>query len=93
MSFDLENKKFVNWITDIIKKELDKRNLSQGNWQLGVVSSVISPKKLNVFVNGSTTPQEVSCNPDETFSQNDHVWVIFINGDSKNKFVLCRRAV
>lgn len=77
----------------LIKTEIRNAGLLTGQWRLGKVASVISNKKLMVKVDGSTVAQEIGCNPDGNFSINDEVWVIFINGDSKNKFVISRRAV
>lgn len=80
-------------IRAIVKNEIRNAGLLTGQWRLGTVASVISNKKLMVKVDGSETAQEIGCNPDGNFSVNDEVWVIFINGDSKNKFVISRRAV
>ena len=80
-------------IRTIVKNEIRNAGLLTGQWRLGKVTSVISNKKLMVKVDGSDRAQEVGCNPDCNFSANDEVWVIFINGDAKNKFVISRRAV
>lgn len=80
-------------VSNIVKTEINNLGLMMGNWQLGVVKSVISPKKLSVLINGSTEAQEVPCNPDVPFSEGDNVFVIFVNGDPRNKFVMNRRAL
>lgn len=72
---------------------LREKRILGGEWHLGKVESVISSKKISVYVDGSDTPQRIPCNPDVTFNVGDHVWVIFVNGDSRNKFVLSKRAI
>lgn len=88
----MNDKKFHDLIKTIVQNELKAQNLV-GNWHLGVVDSVTSSKKLSVFVDGSTTAQSISCNPDVTFNVNDEVWVVFINGNPRDKFVISKRAV
>jgi hypothetical protein len=80
-------------IEKMIYQVLRENRLLFGEWQLGKVAEVISEKRLKVYVNGSDVAQTIPCNPDVMFSVDDEVWVIFVNGDSKNKFVLCKRAV
>jgi hypothetical protein len=80
-------------IKKIIYQILRKENLFQGEWHNGKVESVISAKLLSVYVDGSTTAQKIPCNPDVTFVIGDEIFVIHVNGDSKNKFALCRRGV
>jgi hypothetical protein len=87
------NEKFINAVSKIVYSILKKENILIGQWHLGKVESVISAKKISVYVDGSTTPQEIPCNPDITFSVNDEIWVIFINNDSRNKFAISKRAV
>lgn len=80
-------------IKQIIFDILNKEKLLIGNWHLGVVDEVVSQTKLRVIVDNGTTPQLISCNPDITFNVGDNVWVIFINGNARDKFVLSRRAI
>ncbi len=88
-----EGKETLSLFKKIIKKVLKEENLSRNEWHVGKVSSVISTKLLNVYVNGSTIVQKIPCNPNVTFSVGEEVWVHFVNGDSKNKFVPYKRAI
>lgn len=76
-----------------VLKILDRYGVLQGQWRLGVVTQVISPTKLKVKIDGGTQPQTVSCNPDITFAVGNNVWVIFINGNGRDKFVISKRAI
>lgn len=76
-------------ILDVLKKE----GMLTGQWHLGTVDRVISSTKLKVFVDGGSVAQTVSCNPDVTFSKGDEVWVVFINGNPRDKFVISKRAI
>lgn len=85
--------KFFNLVKKIVYKILTKEKLLQSEWRLGKVASIISTKMLTVYINGSTVAQRVPCNPDVTFAVGDEIWVICINKDSKNMYVLSKRAV
>lgn len=89
----MNHEQFYNTVEDIVLKVLKNKNLLVGNWHLGEVDEVISQTKLKVFIDGGETSVTVSCNPDITFNVGDHVWVIFINGNTRDKFVLCKRAI
>ena len=89
----LNDKQTYDTIKQIVLDVINKEKALIGNWHLGTVDQIISPTKLKVFVDGSTISQTISCNPDVTFTIGDHVWVIFINGNQRDKFVLCHRAV
>lgn len=80
-------------LSEIVRTEIRNLGLLNGDWHLGKVDSVVSNKMLNVLIDGSSTPQPVPCNPDINFSPQDNVIVVYINGNSKDKFVLCKRAV
>lgn len=84
------NKKFIKYVQDIVYKVLDKEGVLKKDWHYGIVESVISDNYLNIYVDDSTISQKISCNPNITFNTGDKVYVIFINGDSKDKFVLCK---
>ena len=88
-----QNEKFLKVIKDMVYTILVNENLLRGDWQNGKVKGVISKKMLTVSVNGSSETQNIPCNPDVPFAINDEVFVVNINGDSRNKFVLCRRGV
>ena len=87
------NEKFFDAVRKIVYQILNNENLLRREWHLGKVESVIDAKTLMVFVNGSTISQKITCNPSVTFAVNDEVWVLFINGDSKDKFVISKRGV
>lgn len=80
-------------ITKIVHSTISNLGLLKGDWQLGTIDSIISPKKAMVFINGSSESYPIPTNPDVTFHPQDSVFVILVNGDSKNKFVISRRAV
>lgn len=84
---------FYKSIEQIILNVLNDKGILNGQWHLGEVETVVSPLKLKVFVDGDVTSQTVSCNPDITFNAGDHVWVIFINGNPRDKFVVSKRSV
>lgn len=80
-------------IESIIYNVLNENKLLNNQWHVGKVDSILSPTKLKVFVDGSETSLTVSCNPDITFNVGDYVWVIFINGNPRDKFVISKRAI
>lgn len=87
------NNVFVEYIIKIIYKVLRKEKILQSEYRLGKVDTIISPTQLKVFIDGSTTSVTCACNPDVTFSVGDNVFVLFINNNTNNRFVLCKRAV
>lgn len=89
----MNDKQFYDKVNEIVSDVLTRQGLLIGQWRLGTVDQIISPTKLKVFIDGSDTPQTVSCNPDITFTSGNHVWVIYINGNARDKFVLSKRAV
>lgn len=89
----LNDKQTYDAIKEIIMDVLNTQGLLAGQWHLGTVDQVVSTTKLKVFVDGSTTSQTISCNPDITFGVGDQIWVIFINGNRRDKFALCKRAI
>jgi hypothetical protein len=89
----MNDKQFHNIIREIIREELKKLNLLTGQWHLGTVSEILSQKRLKVFVDGSDTAQTIPCNPDITFAVNDEVWVVYINGNPRDKYVISKRAI
>lgn len=88
-----EQRALLDLIKSVVQTEIRNQGLLRGQWHLGKVKEVKSDKMLSVFVDGSNQAQDVPCNPDGKFSVNNEVWVVFINGDSKNKFVISRRAI
>jgi hypothetical protein len=89
----MDDKKIYNLISEIVTDMLNKQGLLLGHWHLGTVDQVLSSTKLKVFVDGSDVSQTVSCNPDVTFATGNHIWVVFINGNSRDKFAISKRAV
>jgi hypothetical protein len=83
----------IKTVKQTLQQELEKLNLLKGDWHSGVVASVIDSKYLSVKVDGSDTAQTIPFNQSEIFTANDNVLVIFLNHDSKNKFVLCKKPV
>lgn len=85
--------RFIEVVQNIVRTELNNAGLYNGQWHLGTVDAVVSTSTLKVFVDGSIVSQQVPCNPDVTFSQGDKVFVLFVNGDSKNKFIPFKRGI
>jgi hypothetical protein len=83
-------KQFVEIVYNVLRKE---KLIGGGSWHVGTVDEVISDKRLRVFVDGNDVSQIVSCNPDIAFSKGDEVWIIFVNKNPIDKFVLSKRAV
>lgn len=88
-----DNKTFMSTLKTLIYKIIEESNIINCEWHVGKVANIIDSKTLTVYVDGTTVAQKIPCNPDITFSANDEVWVHFVNGDSKNKFVPYKRAV
>lgn len=80
-------------IKEMIHDELRTLKLLTGQWHVGTVDTVTSTTRLKVFLDGSTTSITIPCNPDVTFVAGDKVWVVFINGNARDKFVLCKRGI
>lgn len=89
----MTEQQFYDVVKKIVYQILIKEKLLQSEWHLGKVESVIDSKTLSVYVDGSTTPQTIPCNPDVTFNVGDEVFVLFVNNDSRNKFVPFKRGV
>lgn len=89
----MNDKQFYDKINEIVNDVLVAKGLLVAQWHLGIVDQVISTTKLKVFIDGGDVSQSTSCNPDVTFEQGNHVWVIYINGNPRDKFVLSKRAI
>jgi hypothetical protein len=89
----MTNKQIYDLIKSIVVEEIKAQGLLIGQWHLGVVNSVVDSKFLSVFIDGSTTAQNIPYNPSVSFIPNEEIWVVYINGNSKDKFALCKRAV
>jgi hypothetical protein len=87
------DRQFYEYVKQIVIDILKSNGMFIGQWHVGTVDQVISPTRLKVFVDGSNTSQTIPCNPDVTFNVGDYVWVVYINGNPRDKFVLCKRAV
>ena len=78
----------IKLVNDIVDKKIKKLNKE---WHLGKIDSVVNEYKAYVFVDGSTISQLIPTNPDITFTENDEVFVHFINGNEKSKYVPYKR--
>ncbi|MGM7685229.1 hypothetical protein ACSVDA_24290 [Cytobacillus sp. Hm23] len=58
-----------------------------------VIYEIISSTKVKVIVDGGSIPQTVSCNPDVSFDVSDEVWVLFVNGNPRDQFVISKRSL
>ncbi|MCY9599131.1 hypothetical protein PC41400_08100 [Paenibacillus chitinolyticus] len=87
----MTNEDFIKAVRQIVNIELKENNLAIGHWHLGTVMKVKNKTLLSISINGSATSQDVPCNPDVNFIKGDLVYVVYVNGDSKNKFVPYKR--
>lgn len=84
--------KFMDAVKKIVYFILRKENILQNQWHVGTVSSVLSRYRLKVYIDGSDIEQLIPCNPNIEFVEGEKVWVLYINGDSKNKYVPFKRS-
>lgn len=61
-------------------------------WHYGTVASINSNGTLNAYIDGSNeiTPS-ISYNPDIHFRSGDRIWILYINGNSRNLFAFSKR--
>lgn len=85
--------KFVDAVTKVVESILRNKGLTNGQWHMGKVEEVLSNKLLSVYIDGSDEAQKIPCNPDVSFSQEDKVFVLYVNGNSKDKFVPFKRGI
>lgn len=83
----MNENQFYKHIEQIVLNVMKDKGMLVGQWHLGTVDSVVSQGKLKIFVDGDSTSQTVSCNPNVTFNVGDHVHVLFVNGNPRDKFV------
>lgn len=85
---------FQNKIIKLINSLVDKKikNLNK-EWHLGTIDSIVNEYKAYVFLDGSTISQLIPTNPDVTFTEGDEVFVHFVNGDQKFKYVPYKRSI
>ena len=78
----------------IIRQEIEGMGLLLPNVQYGVVQSLGSGNKLNVFINGSAvaTPNLPS-NPNITFNINDRVLILVANRNLRDLYVFAKVVV
>lgn len=86
---DFQNN-LIKTIKDLVKQELKGLNNRD---HYGRIDSVVDQYKAYVYVDNGTISQLIPTNPNITFSANEEVYVVFINGDEKDKFVLCQKAI
>lgn len=89
----MNDKQFHDLIKTMIRDELKAQGLLVGQWHLGKVGQTISTKQLKCYIDGGDALQTVACNPKVTFAVNDEIWVVYINGNPRDKFAICHRAV
>lgn len=87
----MDQSEFIELIKSIVNTELNNRNIG-GHFHLGKVDSVISRYSLKVFMNGLNHSYVIPCNPNIVFTEGDEVFIHYINGDSKDKYVPYKRA-
>ena len=89
----MNDKQIYNQIRRIVLDVLESEGMFIKEWHHGKVDVVTSPTHLKVFVDGSEMSQTISCNPDVTFTVGDEVWVLYINGNPRDKHVISKRAI
>lgn len=83
-------KQQLNIIEKFIYKILNRHNLLRGNDSFGVVTEVISIRKIKVIVDDGDVAQTLSCNPDVPFEVGSRVLIKYINGNPRDKHVISR---
>lgn len=91
--YDYAGKELIKFIEIIVDAILKRHRLIGRQWHNGKIKTVISSTLLEVYIDGDTTAIKVPCNPSVTFNINDEVLVLFVNGDSNNKFVISKRGL
>lgn len=77
---------FIDLLEKLIGKQLQKKM-----FHLGKIAS-IDGDRASVYIDGSTIPTpNVSYNPNIKFNAGEEVWVVYINFDPNDKFILCKR--
>ncbi|MCY9598563.1 hypothetical protein PC41400_14420 [Paenibacillus chitinolyticus] len=87
----MTNEDFIKAVRQIVQLELKEMKLLNGHWHLGTVNKVKTKTLLSINIDGSSQTQDVPCNPDVIFNDGDLVYVVYVNGDSKSKFVPYKR--
>lgn len=72
---------------------MNEKGVLRGDIHFGVVDEVINRNFLKVKIDNSENAQTIPCNPDIPFEKDDQVIVQFLNKNTKNKFVICRKMV
>ncbi|MGE6227642.1 hypothetical protein [Paenibacillus chitinolyticus] len=85
---------FIKKVQNIVMKTLEKLNLLVKEWHLGKVKTVNPNGTLDVYIDGGldATPS-IPANPQVSFKENDYVWVLFVNRNQNNLFVMSKRYV
>jgi parallel beta-helix repeat protein len=77
---------FIDLLEKLIGKQLQKKM-----FHLGKIAS-IDGDRASVYIDGSTIPTpNVPYNPNIKFNTDEEVWVVYINFDPNDKFILCKR--
>ncbi len=75
---------------DLLEKLIEKK-LQTKMYHLGTIHQV-EGDRASVYIDGSSTPTpNVPYNPNIKFNAGEDVWVVYINFDPKDKFILCKR--
>ena len=82
----------IDAIKKIVRATLKEYNINQQIHHYGTVERVNGDNTVNIHIDGAEEiKRNVRCNPDVVFKETDKVIVLYINGNSKSPFVLCRR--
>src|SRR5690606_29427202 len=77
---------FIDLLEKLIGKELKKKML-----HMGKIAS-IDGERATVYIDCSTVPTpNVPYNPNIKVNAGEEVWVVYINFDPNDKFILCKR--
>lgn len=81
----------IETIKTVIYDELGKSGLLNGTFKFGRVEKVLSNTRLSVYEGGSRQTQVIHCNPDINFSIGDEVFIQYVNGNPRDKFIPYRK--
>lgn len=84
---------FIALVQNIVRTEINNLGLLQGQWHLGVVDTIVDAKFLNTFIDGSIVSQKIPFNPSVTFAIGDNILILYVNGNSRDKYAFAKRTV
>ena len=66
---------------------------SHQQYHYGTIKRINGDGTVDLYIDGSdNVKKNIQCNPDINIRETDKVIVLYVNGNSKDSFVLCKRA-